>query len=49
MLAIFPVSTFEEFYKLKRTVYDISEIEVVQIDVTPTGAKWPQNLFGNIL
>jgi DNA-binding Lrp family transcriptional regulator len=49
MLAILPVSTFEDFFEIKKTFNSISEIEVVNIELSPPGAVWPYNYYANLL
>lgn len=49
MLAIVPVVTFEEFFKLKASFRSIPGIEIVQIDLTPGSEQWPHNFFAHVL
>ena len=49
MLAISPIATLEEYFKIKATLSKINEIEVVEVNITSTIIPWPHNIFAPIL
>ena len=49
MLAVFPIRTIQEFFKIKAIFYAIEGIEVIQIDINAITPQWPFNFFANFL
>jgi DNA-binding Lrp family transcriptional regulator len=49
MLAITPIATFEDLFKIEAKFRNIKGVNVVQINVNPTFQQWPFNYFAQVL
>jgi DNA-binding Lrp family transcriptional regulator len=49
MLAVLPISTVEDFLRLKAKFNKNKQIKGVQFDIVPIVGKWPHNYFAKII